>query len=158
MTSKSIWAAFLALATICLFNDPVHGQSGPPDKPVSAEAEKVRKLEKAIEPYVKKARATLPEAKKKFLKGLPNGDLLFVTIKLRAPGGQQYEQVFVKVVSWQGPLIQGSLASDVTLVPDHKRGEKMTCQEGDILDWTIARRDGSEEGNFVGKFLDTYQP
>ena len=27
--------------------------------------------------------------------------------------------------------------------------------EKDILDWLIAKPDGSEEGNFIGKFLDT---
>jgi hypothetical protein len=28
----------------------------------------------------------------------------------------------------------------------------------DVLDWLITRSDRSEQGNFVGKFLDAYQP
>ena len=28
----------------------------------------------------------------------------------------------------------------------------------EVLDWTISKPDGTEEGNFVGKFLDTYRP
>lgn len=32
----------------------------------------------------------------------------------------------------------------------------MTFPETDMLDWPITRPDGTEEGNFVGKFLDTY--
>ena len=31
-------------------------------------------------------------------------------------------------------------------------------KESDVLDWTISKPDGTEEGNFVGKFLDTYKP
>jgi hypothetical protein len=34
----------------------------------------------------------------------------------------------------------------------------MTVQEKDVYDWTISRPDGSEDGNYVGKFLDTYHP
>jgi len=51
-------------------------------------------------PYVKKARETLPEAKKRYLSGLPKGEHFFVTTRLRGPDGK-YEQVFVKVTSWR---------------------------------------------------------
>ena len=30
--------------------------------------------------------------------------------------------------------------------------------ESDLLDWVIRKPYGSEEGNVVGKFLDTYNP
>ena len=106
---------------------------------------------------MKKARATLPQAKKKFLKGLPKGDTFFVTIRLHDPSGP-VEQIYVMVESWQGQVINGLLSSDVSVVQTHKKGERVACQEAEVLDWTIAKADGSEEGNFVGKFLDTYQP
>jgi uncharacterized protein YegJ (DUF2314 family) len=80
-----------------------------------------------------------------------------VTTNLYGPGGK-YEQVFVKVTSWKKEEIKGLLASDVTIIPNHKGGETMTCREADVIDWMISKPDGSEEGNFVGKFLDTYQP
>jgi hypothetical protein len=66
---------------------------------------------------------------------MPKSDQFFVTIKLFGPGGK-YEQVFIRVTSWEKETIKGLLASDVTIITNH----------------------GSEEGNYVGKFLDTYHP
>ena len=137
---------------------PVAAQNNPPqDKPVGANPEKLKKLEDAIAPYVKKARETLPEAEKKYLAGLPENQTFFVTVKLY-DSSKKYEQVFVKVTSWKGESIQGILASDLALVHNHSKGDKFNCNESKILDWTISKPDGTEEGNFVGKFLDAYQP
>ena len=33
-----------------------------------------------------------------------------------------------------------------------------TMPEDELIDWTIVHPDGSEEGNVVGKFLDTLRP
>jgi uncharacterized protein YegJ (DUF2314 family) len=129
----------------------------PQDKPVAANAEQVKKFEDAIAPYVKKARETLPEAKKKYLAGLPKNYIFSVTIKLY-DSSKKYEQVFVRVTSWKGGTVQGILDSDLSIIHNHSKGEKLTCQESEILDWTISKPDGSEEGNLVGKFLYTYQP
>lgn len=128
----------------------------PPDKPVpAAGVENVRRVDEAIAPYVKKAKATLPQAKKKYLKGLPTGDEFFVTTRIYNPDGK-FEQVFLSVTSWTGQTISGVAASDTSLIPI-KRGDSITCKERDVLDWTISRADGTEEGNFVGKFLDNYK-
>ena len=35
-------------------------------------------------------------------------------------------------------------------------GDSYQFSESDLLDWLITHPDGSEEGNFVGKFLDSY--
>ena len=129
----------------------------PADKPVNAaNAEDIRKLDEAIAPYVKKARATLPEAKKKYLSGLSHGDSFFVTIRIYNSDGK-FEQVFVSVTSWEGQTIKGVLSSDTPIL-HRKRGEVVACKERDVLDWTISKADGSEEGNFVGNFLDSYHP
>ena len=137
---------------------PAAAQNNPPqDKPVATNAEQQKKIEDAIAPYVKKARETLPEAKKRYLAGLPQDQTFYVTIRLY-DSSKKYEQVFVKVTSWEGETIQGILSSDISLIRNHSRGEKLTCNESEILDWTISRPDGTEEGNFVGKFLDTYRP
>ncbi len=130
--------------------------NAPADKPAAANAEQVRKFEEAISPYVTKARETLPRAKKRYLKGLRKGEILYVTTRIRENG--KYEQVFVRVTSWEGQTVRGLLASDVSLFANHKRGEDLTCKESEVLDWTISKPDGSEEGNFVGKFLDSYKP
>ena len=37
-------------------------------------------------------------------------------------------------------------------------GDPVTVKEAELVDWMIARPDGSEEGNVVGKFLDTWKP
>jgi len=131
--------------------------NAPADKPVDiSKDEGTRLFEQAIAPYVKQARATLPQAKQKFLKGLPQGEAFFVTTRLYG-ANKTSEQVFVKVTSWNGQTIRGLLASDTPIV-HRKSGEVITCKEQDVLDWTISKPDGSEEGNSVGKFLDTYKP
>jgi Uncharacterized protein conserved in bacteria (DUF2314) len=147
----------ILLNSITPFVKAVAQNNPPQDKPVASDAEQLKKFEDAIAPYVKKARETLPEAKKKYLAGLPKDQPLYVTIKLY-DSSKKYEQVFVRVTSWKGETIQGILASDLSLIHNHSRNEKLTCSESEVLDWTISKPDGTEEGNFVGKFLDTYQP
>jgi hypothetical protein len=149
----------LALLVLSCFSSLASNaqNNAPPDKPVATTDEQRQKLESAIAPYVKKARQTLPGAKKKYLAGLPPGQIFYVTVRLYDPSGTS-EQVFVKVTSWKLDSIQGMIASDLTLLHNHAKGEKITCRESAILDWTISKPDGTEEGNFVGKFLDTYQP
>ncbi len=130
--------------------------NAPPDKPVQATNAQVQEFEEAIAPYVKKAKQTLPKAKKKFQKGLHAGEVFFVTTRIYETS--KFEQVFIKVNSWDRDTIRGILASDVSLLPTHKKGEEISCKESEVIDWTISKPDGSEEGNFVGKFLDTYKP
>lgn len=149
-----IWSSTFGVASPS--PQPLSPQA-PVDKPVSiGNAEQTRKFEAAIAPYVKQAKATLPQAKTRFLAGLPKGDHFLVTIRMYDAGGQ-FEQVFVGVTSWEGQTIHGILASDTPII--HRRpSEVVTCKEQDVLDWTISQADGTEEGNFVGKFLDTYKP
>lgn len=149
--------ALLPPASIFSLTLLVAQNKSPQDKPVAANAEEAKKFEDAIAPYVKKARETLPGAKKKYLAGLPKNHIFSVTIKLYDPS-VKFEQVFVRVTSWKGKTVEGILDSNLSIIRNHVKGEKLTCQESEILDWTISRPDGSEEGNFVGKFLDTYQP
>ena len=33
-----------------------------------------------------------------------------------------------------------------------------TLPDSEVVDWMFSKPDGSEEGNVVGKFLDTYKP
>jgi uncharacterized protein YegJ (DUF2314 family) len=128
----------------------------PTDKPLAApNANDVQSVERAIAPYIKQAKATLPQAKEKYLKGLPKGEHFSVTTKIHDADGK-FEQVFVGVTSWEGETIKGLLISDLITLHDHKVGESITLKQSDVLDWTISKPDGSEEGNFVGKFLDSY--
>ena len=39
----------------------------------------------------------------------------------------------------------------------YRGGDAYSFPETDLIDWTISKPDGTEEGNFVGNFLDSYQ-
>ena len=94
-------------------------------------------------------------ARARFLSGLPKGELFLVTTPLR--DNNYAEVVFVLVDRIEGTQIVGRIASRINLVKGFRNGDAYQLAESDILDWTITKPDGSEEGNFVGKFLDTYQ-
>ncbi|HEY7567984.1 MAG TPA: TonB family protein [Gemmatimonadaceae bacterium] len=128
------------------------------DRPMAATrpdewAETVR----AMQPYVDQARATWPNARARFMAGLPKGHDFFVTVRLSDLYGHT-EQVFVRVERIDDATITGRIQSDIGVVAGYRRGDVHTLAERDLIDWTIVRPDGSEEGNVVGKFLDTYRP
>jgi uncharacterized protein YegJ (DUF2314 family) len=129
----------------------------PEDKPVSVQAEQLRKFEEAIKPHVEQAKKTYPEAKKRFLAGLPPKEKFYVTVKLRDESGR-FEQSFIAVEEIKDGTITGTIANEITHITKYKFGDEYTFPESELLDWTITKADGTEEGNFVGKFLDTYQP
>ena len=139
---------------------PVVGQlapNAPQDKPQGLQEAQFAALERAISPHVAQARATYPEARGRYLSGLPNGHTFFVTTRLYDKQGR-WEQAFIRVSSIADGKIHGHIASELTLVTDLRNGQKYSFPEADLLDWLIAKPDGSEEGNVVGKFLDTYRP
>ena len=114
-------------------------------------------LIKAQGPYVAQARATYPAAKRRFVAGLPSGQTFFVTVRL-TDSLKRHEQVFIAVDSAAGDSLIGRISSDIAVVRGHHFGQRYVTREADIVDWLISQPDGSEDGNFVGKFIDTYQP
>ncbi len=124
--------------------------SPPPDRVAKYNAE----LAEAMKPLIEKARATLPDAKKRFKQGLPKNHYMSVTTGLKDKNGH-YEQVFVYVDSWDGDCVSGRLANDVSL-EGYKRGQQLKVYEKDMLDWTIVNPKGEEEGNIIGKFIDKW--
>jgi len=42
------------------------------------------------------------------------------------------------------------IASDLSLIHNHTKTEKVTRREPDVLDWTISKPGGPEEGDFLG--------
>ena len=128
----------------------------PPDQPVTVRSDpQLQKLMSAIEPYVKKARATYPQAKARFVAGLPSGSKFFATVQLHDAEGKM-EQVFVQVDQIEADWISGFIWNDITRVKGFAKGQRHTFPESEIIDWLIANPDGTEEGNVVGKFLDTW--
>ena len=137
--------------------DPKLSPDAPKDQPVNAgNSKEVEEVEKAIAPYIEKARKTYPDAKKRYLAGLPQGQNFFVVTKLKDKRGK-FEQVFITVARIEGDKITGRIASPIGVVQGFKQGDAYTFPEAELVDWLITRPDGSEEGNVVGKFLDEWQ-
>jgi hypothetical protein len=132
--------------------------NAPKDQPKETTGEEdVKKFEAAIKPYIEKARQTYPEAKKRFLAGLPPKHSFFVTTRL-FDDARNFEQVFVAVKEIKDGVIRGFISSEVNRIQRYKNGDAYSFPESELIDWTISKPDGTEEGNFVGKFLDTYHP
>lgn len=132
---------------------------GPPDRPMHMETpEKFAAYEKAIAPYVAKARATYPAAKQRFLAGLPPGYRFSVRVPLMDRNSIRREDTFVSVEKISGGNVTGKILNDLNVVKEYKPGQRVTFPESKIDNWVIVRPDGTEEGNYVGKFLDTYKP
>jgi hypothetical protein len=114
-------------------------------------------MHQAMAPYVAQARASYPAARDRFLAGPPGGNTFFVTTRLHDAEGRE-EQVFVAVDSIMDAKIAGRIWSPIQLVRGYRFQQPYTFPESELLDWMFARPDGTEEGNVVGKFLDTYKP
>jgi hypothetical protein len=126
-----------------------------PDKPVMGAYEA---LIKAEAPYIAKGRATFPAAKKRYLAGLPHGYRFEVRKRLADPGGARYEEVFIEVDAIKAGNVYGRIGSELGVVRSYCQRQRISFPESEVLDWTIVHPDGGEEGNFVGKFIDTYKP
>ena len=140
------------ILTLALAASPVFAEA-PKDRPVR---EETTKMDRVIAPYVAEAKKTWPGAKKRFLAGLPKGETFFVTVQLHE--GERMEQCFVRVKKIDGTKISATVASEILSLKKVRNGDPVALEESEIIDWLIAKPDGSEEGNVVGKFLDTYQP
>jgi hypothetical protein len=127
------------------------------DDPVSSSSAKdASAVEEAIKPYVEQARKTYPEAKTRFTAGLPAKQSFYVVTRLKDEKGR-LEQVFVRVDKIEDGYISGRIRSRIVAVEGYKYGDTYRLPEKDMVDWVIASPDGTEEGNVVGKFLDTYR-
>jgi len=136
-------------------NEAPLAENAPTDKPHNLKgADQLEKYDALIAPYVEKAQKTLPKAKKKYSKGLKDGQAFFLTTRIYDSFGN-YEQIFVRVSSWEKENVSGTIANQLNAVEEFSFGQTITFPESDILDWLITNPDGSEEGNFVGKYLDT---
>ena len=133
------------------------GPTAATDQPQPVAPAQASDLERAAAPYVRTARSSYPAARAKFLAGLPQGQTFYIVIRLSDPGGR-WEQAFIRVQAIEGDAISGIISSHLQLVRSFTAGQSYTFNEADLVDWVITKPDGSEEGNVVGKFLDTYTP
>ena len=159
LASLALAWAVLGAPTAVVAQRPVElAPNAPQDRPVTTtEHCQYDALYRAIAPLVAQARSTYPEAKRRFETGLPPGQSFVVTVELLDSLSRR-EQVFVAVDSIVGDTIAGRIWSPVQVVRGYRYRQPYRFPESDLRDWLISRPDGSEEGNVVGKFLDTYQP
>lgn len=150
-----VFFGLIAFASLAIAQEPQLSSDAPQDKPLSAAAPEVAAFDAAIAPYVAEAKRTYPAARAKFVAGLPKGQSFFVTTRLH-DGSGAFEQSFIAVRKIEDGVIYGKVWSEINLVRGFKFGDSYQFPESDLLDWLITHPDGSEEGNVVGKFLDTY--
>lgn len=144
----------LALSASAGAQVPQLAPNAPKDKPV--EVTSVERFDRLIAPYVAQAKASYPQARERFLRGLPRGESFFVKTELVDSDGKR-EGAFVFVQSIRGGQVQGRIWTELLLVKEYKDKAPYSFPEERVLDWLISKLDGSEEGNYVGKFLDSYQ-
>ena len=129
----------------------------PPDQPVLiSEKDSLAELSSLMAPFIEEARTTYPDAKRRFLEGLPPNHVFYVTTRLSDDDGR-VEQVFIQVTSIDNGIVTGVIANDLAVVSGFELWQEYSFSETELVDWTILRPDGTEEGNFVGKFLDEWQ-
>jgi hypothetical protein len=137
---------------------PQLSPSAPKDRPVETAQRCIwNAMEAAMQPYIAQARATWPAAKQRYMAGLPAHNTFFVTA-LIVDDSDRREQVFIAVDSIQAGKISGKIWNRVDIVHGYRLGDRYSLQESELRDWLITKPDGSEEGNYVGKFLDGYEP
>jgi hypothetical protein len=128
----------------------------PPDISTSVTPEQLKALDEAMKPYVEQARKTFPGAKARFVAGLQKGQSLFVTARLYDERGRS-ELAFISVTRLEGGIVEGRIWSNLNVVTTYRRRDRYAFTEADMVDWVIAYPDGTEEGNLVGKSLDSYR-
>lgn len=137
----------------------LHAQvsNAPRDRPVAfPDDTAAARFFAGMQPYVDEARSTYPAAKERFVRGFPAGHVFFVTARVHDARGRM-EQLFVRVERIEAGKIIGRIASQVGMVEGIRYGDPYSLPEAEIVDWLIAKPDGSEEGNYVGKFIDRTQ-
>lgn len=125
------------------------------DKPFEVGAEVAQTFENSIAGQIQQAMKTLPEAKSRFMRKLPRGEELFLTIRIAGKDGN-IEQLFVRVREWGVSEVVGDIANTVRYAKGYNKGQQISFGEGDILDWTIRKADGRIEGNYIGRYVDKW--
>lgn len=149
-------ALCLFISTAAAAEDAQLAPNAPKDKLFSIEQGQADTMRRLLAPLIAQARATYPATKQHFLAGLPPGQILFVTAPLRDSRGVQ-ERAFIRVQRIENGRIYGTIANDLMAIHERRLGDRYDLPEEELIDWTIAKPDGTEDGNLVGKFLDTYQ-
>ena len=109
--------------------------------------------ETALANPVREALRTLPQAKKKFLAGLPIGDQFLLSVRVIATD-TSFRQASARVLGWHGNTVQALLLPPADAAPKTEP-TPVSFPETAVVDWTLLRASGREEGNYVGRYIDT---
>ncbi|UOQ98771.1 hypothetical protein MUN81_04585 [Hymenobacter sp. 5317J-9] len=107
--------------------------------------------ETALADPMREALRTLPQAKKKFLAGLPTGDQFLLSVRVIATD-TSFRQASARVLGWHGNTVQALLLPDAASPAEPV---PISFPETAVVDWTLLRASGREEGNYVGRYIDT---
>jgi uncharacterized protein YegJ (DUF2314 family) len=127
----------------------LNARQAPPQIPAPVET---TGSHREMAPYIAKARATYPAARHRFITGLPAGYRFYVQLPLHG-ANDTTERCFVFVESIKNGKITGTI-DRVGVLRNYKTGQRITFPESEIDNWLIAKPDGTEDGNFVGKSLN----
>ena len=107
---------------------------------------------------VQRARARLPEWRKRFHAGLRPGDILCVKKEFKTPAGQM-ERMWVEVIEWNdNGALSGVLQNEPVQATDFQEGQQLQLNEADILDVIHIHPDGTFEGNETGLIKQSTPP
>ena len=151
-------AILTGLFGIIVLIRPLEAQDSTPpsDRPFHTDSAASACVDRAIQARIAEARRTFPRALQLFATGLPAGHHFSVTTRLHDRTGH-FEQVFVRADSIARDTVFGRIASEIGFVQGFRSGQAYPVSFPNVLDWTIVRADGTEDGNFVGKYLDSLQ-
>lgn len=138
---------FFLLAALCVCGHAVEDQF----------AGMTPELQKFINPYIDKAKATFPAVKQKYIAGdyVRENRSMYVQIDLTGKDGTK-EMAFIRVIWCAGAKFQGILANEMYFVNEYTNGDTLSFGENQVVNWVVADAEGREEGNYVGKAIDAY--
>ncbi|SFQ75779.1 hypothetical protein [Hymenobacter arizonensis] len=103
---------------------------------------------------IREAQRTLPQAKKRFLAGLAHGDQFLLVVRVMATD-TSFRQASARVLGWHGNRVQALLLPEAAGSASSAEPVPVSFPETAVVDWTLRRASGREEGNYVGRYLDT---
>lgn len=118
------------------------------------ESEAARAAQDPMQAATEKARAELPELKRRFQKGLPGGHDVYVKRGFPLPDGSK-EFMWIHVASWYDGLVRGRLATHPRHRTDLHAGQTLQCAEDDVIDWLLIFPDGREMGGYTDQVPQT---
>jgi len=99
-----------------------------------------------------KAKLELKKLYPTYKAGLPAGEVLLVKAPFKTPKGHG-EWMWVEIVKWDGPQIEGILMNDPFDIPTLKAGARVNVQQDSVFDYIHQKANGVSVGNETGEYM-----